>query len=248
MFIPDTFFLQIYSTFPRETHQSTRLSDIPITTKESSSSSNGSFSSQSFSPISTTSHPTDSISSRNRNDSPVFFASPLSSPKIRTEASSPLPQTDSYSYNQRSPMPSPHSPRRSTSPNYNRSPRGSVSYMDRSPSPSPTGLDRPSRSATLQTSSNLLSPYDNNPIGRRSPRPDRSPSPLSFNLSGSSTLPRNFGGFKHPGKWLSASSCKAVRWKLWSANKYDERTIFLVQFEPRTTPVMFTHHEPSSHD
>lgn len=241
-------FLQINSTFSREKQQSTRLSDIPITTKESSSSSNGSSSSQPFSPISTTSHPTDSISSRNKNDSPVFFTSPLSSPKIRTEASSPLPQTDSYSYSQRSPMPSPHTPRRSTSPNYSRSPRGSVSYMERSPSPSPTGLDRPSRSATLQSGSNLLSPYDNSAMGRRSPRVERSPSPLSLNLSGSSTLPRNFGGFKHPGKSLSASSCKTVRRKLWSTNKYDERTVFRAQFEPRTTPVMFIHHEPSSHD
>ncbi|XP_036932275.1 relA-associated inhibitor [Acanthopagrus latus] len=187
---------QIYSTVSRE-NQPTRLSDTPITTRESSSSSNGSSSSQPFSPSSAASHPTDSISSRNKNDSPVFFSSPLSSPKIRTEASSPLPQTDSYSYNQRSPLPSPHTPRRSTSPNYNRSPRGSASYMDRSPSPSPTRLDRPSRSAPLQPSSNLLSPYDSS-MGRRSPRPERSPSPLALNLSGSNTLPRNFGGFNHP--------------------------------------------------
>ncbi|XP_073337695.1 relA-associated inhibitor isoform X2 [Pagrus major] len=182
---------QINSTTSREKHQSTKLSNTSIPTRESTSSSNGSSSSQQFSPSSTTLQSTDSIISRNKNDSPVFFSSPLSSPKIRTEASSPLPQTlsDSYSYDRRSPMPSPRSPRRSASPQYNRSPRGSVSYMDRSPSPSPT---RPSRSL------NLLSPYDNSSKGRRSPRPDRSPSPLFLNHSGSNTLPRNFGGFNKP--------------------------------------------------
>lgn len=133
--------------------------------------------------------------------------SPISSPMIRKEASSPLPRSgsDSYSYSQQSPRQSPHTPRRNSPSHYDRNPQGSVSYIERSPSPGP--FDHPSRSssslhsasiAPLHSSSKLLSPYE---MGRRSPRPDRSASPLSFNHPVPSTLPRNFG-FRQPGKWL----------------------------------------------
>lgn len=138
--------------------------------------------------------------------SPVFTTSPFSSPKIHRKAHSPLPRagSDSYSYGQQSPKQSPHTPRRASPSRYDRSPRGSISYMERSPSQSPTSvsLDQSSWSTSLHSSSNLLSPYDSSQMGRRSPRPDRSPSPLSFNHSMSNTLPRNFGGFRQPGKWL----------------------------------------------
>lgn len=148
----------------------------------------------------------DYIISSNKNvpSSPVFTTSPLSSPKIHRGAHSPLPQggSDIYSYSQHSPKHSPHTPRRHSPSHYDRSSRGSISYVDRSPSPSPTAVsfDQSSRSSSLHSSANLLSPYDSSQMGRRSPRPDRSPSPLSFGRTISSTLPRNFGGFRQPGK------------------------------------------------
>ncbi|XP_071352760.1 relA-associated inhibitor isoform X2 [Trachinotus anak] len=204
-------------TFPRttvttENSQSTGPSNLSITTKQSSSSSNGSSSSMPFSPSSTSFHSGDSFisSSINAPSPPVFTTSPLSSPKIQREAHSPLPRAgSSSSYGQQSPRQSPHSPRRSSPSHYNRSPRGSVSY-DRSPSLSPKAFDQSSRSGSLQSSPKLLSPYDNTQKGRRSPRRDRSPSPLSFNHPLSNTLPKNFGfrqpdegvqRQKSPGKW-----------------------------------------------
>lgn len=184
------------------------MSNISITTSESSVSSNGSSSSLPLSPNSTTSHAMDSIISSNKNvpSSPVFSTSPLSPSITHRGAHSPLPQggSDSYSYGQQSPKHSPHTPRRNSPSRYDRSPRGSISYMERSPSPSPTAVsfDQSSRSPSLHSSVNLLSPYDSSQMGRRSPRPDRSPSPLSFGRPVSSTLPRNFGGFRQPGKSL----------------------------------------------
>uniref|UniRef100_A0AAV2J0C3 Uncharacterized protein n=1 Tax=Knipowitschia caucasica TaxID=637954 RepID=A0AAV2J0C3_KNICA len=55
--------------------------------------------------------------------------------------------------------------------------------------------------------SSMLNPYDNSQMGRRSPRPDKSPSPLTFHHPISSTLPRNFRPAeenvrpKIPGSW-----------------------------------------------
>lgn len=188
------FSLQTRSTISREKPQSTGLSNTSISSRESRGSSNGSSSSTTFRPMDSIITPA----------SPVFTTSPLSSPKIHRKAHSPLPQagSDNYSYGQQSPKQSPHTPRRNSPSRYDRSPRGSSSYMERSPSPSPTSVsfDQSSRSASLHSSPNLLSPYDSIQMGRRSPRPDRSPSPLSFNRSVSNTLPRNFGGFRQSGK------------------------------------------------
>ncbi|XP_053176835.1 relA-associated inhibitor [Scomber japonicus] len=154
------------------------------------------------------------ISSSKNVPPPPVFTSPHSSPKIQRGSRSTVPRSGSESsYGQQSPKQSPLSQRRTSSPHYNRSPRGSITYIDRIPSPSPTAVsfDPSPRSTLPHSSSNLLSPYDSNQMGRRSPRPDRSPSPLSFNHAVSNTLPRNFGGFrqpdevvqrqKSPGKW-----------------------------------------------
>lgn len=188
---------QTISTISSEKPQST----TSITTRELSSSSNGSTSFQPFSSAPTTVRPMDSgfSSNKNRPSSPVFSTSPLLSPKIQTRAHSPLPRagSDSYSYGQQSPTQSPHNQRHNSSSLYDRSPHASVSYKDRSPSPSPT-LDQSSRSASLHSSSNLLNPYESSQMGRRSPRPDRSPSPLLFNLPMTNTLPRNFGILRQP--------------------------------------------------
>uniref|UniRef100_A0A4W6CFZ4 Protein phosphatase 1, regulatory subunit 13 like n=1 Tax=Lates calcarifer TaxID=8187 RepID=A0A4W6CFZ4_LATCA len=183
-------------TVAREKPQSSGLSNTYTTTKESSSRSNGSSSSASFSPSSTSYYSRDSVISSNLDapSSPALSTSSLSSLQIRREAHSPLPQarSDSHVYGQQSPKHSPHTRRRNSPSRYDRSPQGSISYIERSPSPSPT-----SRSASLHSSVNLLSPYDGSQMGRRSPRPDRSPSPLAFNYQMSSTLPRNFG-FRQP--------------------------------------------------
>lgn len=200
------FFLQTGSPVSKEKPESTGLSSTSIISRRSSGSSNASSSSSSqpLSPISTV-KPTDSIISSNKNaqSSPVISNSPLSSPKIQRDTSSPLPraESDSYLYGLQSPKQSPHTPRHNSPPRYNRSPRGSSSYMERSPSPSPTTLtfDQSSPSASFHSSHNLLSPYDGSQMGRRSPRRDRSPSPLSFNHPMSNTLPRNFG-FRQPGE------------------------------------------------
>ncbi|XP_008295411.1 relA-associated inhibitor [Stegastes partitus] len=184
-------------SIPKEKPPSTGSSSSSMSPRKSTGSANGSTSSSASSSSSSASfRPIDSIISSNKNvpTSPVYPSSPLSSPRIHRETHSPLPRagSDSYSYNQLSPKPSPrHNP---PSP-FDRSPRGSVSYMERSPSPNPTGspLDQPSRSPS--GSLKLLSPYDNSQMGRRSPRPDRTPSPLSFM---SSTLPRNFNSLRQP--------------------------------------------------
>ncbi|XP_053729246.1 relA-associated inhibitor [Synchiropus splendidus] len=129
--------------------------------------------------------------------------SPSSSSHSSDSTRSPSPKlpnivrtgSGSHSPHQLSPNQSPVSPRRNSPTRYNRSPRGSLSYMDRSPTRSPTTptFDLPSRSGSYHGAPNLLSPYDSSTMGRRSPRRDRSPSPLSFN---SSTVPRNFSGFR----------------------------------------------------
>ncbi|KAM4565673.1 relA-associated inhibitor [Odontesthes bonariensis] len=145
-----------------------------------------------FSPSSTSFHPLDSgvLRSRNAPPPPVLSNSPLSSPKISRKAHSPLPRSasDSYSITPESPKQPPYSQRQGS----------------------------PDRFASVQSSFNVLSPYE---VGSRSPRHDRGPSPLSFrslspsplNQPASSTLPRNFTSFrqhdegmqrqKSPGKW-----------------------------------------------
>lgn len=158
--------------------------------------SNGSSASQPFSPHSTTYYSSDSPVSgmRKVSSSSDFNTSPLSSPQIPRSTHSPLPRgsSDSYLYGQYSPAQAPGSPRRHSPSHVGLS----------SPSLSPTSLSfgQPSRSPGFHPSPNLLNPYDNTSMGRRSPRPDRSPSPLSRNHPGSSTLPRNFG-FRESGRW-----------------------------------------------
>ncbi|XP_042342940.1 relA-associated inhibitor [Plectropomus leopardus] len=209
------------SPISREKPLSTVLSSTPIASGDFSSSSNGSSSPMPYTPSPTTYRLQDSVlySNKTAPSSPsVYTTSPRSSPKIQRRARSPNLQTGYNNYSstgQQSPRQSPRTQRRhSPSPSrYNRSPRGSVSYIDRSPSPSPTAapFDQLPRSPSMHPSSNLLSPHDSSSMGRRSPRSGRSRSPLSFNQPTSSTLPRNFGGFrqpdeavqrqKSPGKW-----------------------------------------------
>ncbi|XP_070684819.1 relA-associated inhibitor [Pempheris klunzingeri] len=159
---------------------STISRENPPSIRLSSGSSNDSISSKPFSPSSTTSHPI---------ASPVFSTNSPPSPIIHRD---------------QSPRQSPRMARHNSPSRYDRSPRGSISYSDRSPSPSPTAVtfDQPSWSGSLHSPINLLSPYDSSQMGRRSPRLDRSPSPLSFNRPMSSTLPRNFGGFRQPDEAL----------------------------------------------
>lgn len=166
--------------------------------------SNGSSSSQLFSPNATTYYSSDSIisSTKNVSSSPDFTTSPLSSPKIQRNAHSPLSWggSDSYHYGQYSPKQAPRSPRRNSPSRTNLSPRDLSS-----PSLSSTNLSfgqSSVSSATFVPSPNLLNLYDSTQMGRRSPWPDRSPSPLSMNHPMSSTLPRSFG-FHKPGTVLS---------------------------------------------
>ncbi|XP_063763371.1 relA-associated inhibitor isoform X2 [Eleginops maclovinus] len=154
----------------------------------SSGSSNGSL--KSFSTSSTTSRPLDSVFSSSRSASPpVFYTSPVSSPKIQ-RANSPLPRagSDSYSYSQQNPTMAPKSPRQNSPSRYDRSPRSSTSYMERSSSPNLIAVS----ASPLTSSSKLLSPYDGSQMGHRSPRGEKSRSPVIFNPI-SNTLPRNFG-------------------------------------------------------
>ncbi|XP_029964310.1 relA-associated inhibitor [Salarias fasciatus] len=182
---------QAHSTLSRDLRQSSLPSAHSFSTQDSSGSLNGSSKSSSSSSF----HPVDSVvsSSFSVPSSPVFTTSPLSSPKLRRETHSPVPHmaSDGYSYGQQSPR----MKRQSSPSRFDRSPRSSVSYMERSPSPQPgsVSLEPPGRSASVHGA--FLSPYDNAQMGRRSPRRDRSPSPLSFNHP-SSTLPRNF--FRKP--------------------------------------------------
>uniref|UniRef100_A0A8D3BET7 Protein phosphatase 1, regulatory subunit 13 like n=1 Tax=Scophthalmus maximus TaxID=52904 RepID=A0A8D3BET7_SCOMX len=206
---------QTSTAITRDTGQSTRLSNTPVTANESSFRRNSSASSTPFSPRSTSFHPVDSVisSSKKAPSPPVFSSSPLSSPKNLRQARSPMPGAgpDSFSYSQPSPPHSPHT-RRNSPGRYDRSPGGSISYADRSPLPSLSAapLDQSPRQASLHSPTNMLSPYDSGQKGRRSPRPDRNPSPLSFNHAMSNTIPRNFGTRKpeegvqrqkSPSKW-----------------------------------------------
>ncbi|KAM6932942.1 relA-associated inhibitor [Xenentodon cancila] len=200
---------QSTSRVSRGPSQSSGLSSISSTTQLSGSSSlKPSSSLTNFRPI-------DSGISHNRNasSSPVVTTSPLTSPNIHRKVHSPLPRagSDIFSY----------TPRPSSPSFYDRSPQGSVSYKERSPSPVPIAgsTDLPARSPSIQTSSNFLNPFDKSQMGRRSPRHDRSPSPLTFrslsplpfDQQTTSTLPRTFTGFrqpdegvqrqKSPGKW-----------------------------------------------
>ncbi|KAK2912986.1 relA-associated inhibitor isoform X2 [Channa argus] len=187
----------------RETQrpQSPGLSTTSITTREPRGSSNGTSLFTSSSQSSTSLRSLDSASSSNKNapSSPMFPTSPISSATIRKEAHSPLPRSgsDSYSYSQQSPRQSPHTPRRNSPSRYDRSPQASGNYVERSPSPSTTAVsfDQPLRSSSHLSSPKLLSPYESQ-MGRRSPRPDRSPSTMPFNYPVSNTLPRF--GLKQP--------------------------------------------------
>ncbi|XP_038144424.1 relA-associated inhibitor [Cyprinodon tularosa] len=190
----------------------------------SSISSNGSSSSKPFSPGS--SHYTSDLSiSSNRNapSPPVISNSPHSSPKMHRSVK-PTHQrsgSDDYMLMTHSPQQSPHLPRSRSPSAFDSRPHGYNIDMERAQSHSrtPGSLDQSSHLASHQMPQNLLSPFDNNQISRRSPQPDRgsaqgflrSPSPLSLNSQGSSTLPRNFTLFnkteesqmrqKSPGKW-----------------------------------------------
>ncbi|XP_069017558.1 relA-associated inhibitor [Embiotoca jacksoni] len=210
---------QTSSTISSQQPPSTQPSSSSITSLNSDGRTNSSSSSIPFSPSSTPSYQTDSVFSSNKNapssSSSVSSTSPLSSPQIHRRGRSPIPQagSDSYEYGQHSLKKSHHSQGQNSRSHYNRSPRGSNSYIDRSPSQNPKAisLDQPARSPSVQTSLKLPNPYDNTSMGRRSPRLDRNPSPLSFSHQMSSTLPRNFGSYiqpdenvqlqKSPSKW-----------------------------------------------
>lgn len=201
-----------HQTSPRVSREQPR-SISPKVSSPQRTGSDGSSSSQPFSSNSATYYSSDSIISSTKNvpSSPVFTTSPLASPKSQRHAHSPLPRagSDSYQHGQYSPIQAPRSPRHN-SPSL--SPRGP------SPSLSPTALSfgQSSRSATFHPSPNLLNPYDNTQMGRRSPRRERSPSPLSMNHPMSSTLPRNFG-YRDPGRWRywqPASCCHVCQCKM----------------------------------
>lgn len=174
------------------------------TTWESSGNNNNTHSPlPPFSPSTSSTHSLDYITSNQYVPSSPQISrsiSPLSSPKVR-RAALPHVSSDSHLYGLHSLRQAPPSPNQGTSTMYDRVSRGSSSYMERSPSPSPTDstFDTSPRSAPFHTSLNLLSPYDTGSMGRRSPRPDRSPSPLTFNHPMSNTLPRNFM-HRHSGK------------------------------------------------
>lgn len=161
---------------------------------------------------STTYYSSDSTISSTKKvpSSPVITTSPLASPKIQRHARSPLPQvaSDSYLHGQYSSNQAPRSPGHNSPSRMNLSPRG----MSPSLSPTAFSFGQSSRSATFHPSPNLLNPYDNTQMGRRSPRRERSPSPLSM----SSTLPRNFG-FREQGRWCYwnlASGCYVYQCKM----------------------------------
>lgn len=200
MYIPQSSRQTVY-TVPKQKPQYFGQSSASSTSRESSDSSNGSLGYSSTSP-----RPRDAVMSNSKNTS-VSSRNPLPSPKIQREAHSPLPRagSDSYSYRQQSPNQSPGSQRRNSPSRYNRSPRGSVGYLDRSTSPSPTRstFDYSPRSGSIHSTSSLLSPHENSSlVGRTSPRPDRGPSPLSFNHPTANTLPRNVTSFRQPGEFI----------------------------------------------
>ncbi|KAJ0021910.1 hypothetical protein NQD34_009399 [Periophthalmus magnuspinnatus] len=181
------------------------MSGTLVTSTGASGSSTDSYSSKPFYQSPTTNRSLDSVLSDNKNCpvSPAFSPIKLPSSKIQRES---LSGPDSFSFRIDSPKESPKTQRRNSPV---RSPRVSTSYMERSISPIPSAVPpSPRTPSTSYSSSNMLSPYDNAQMGRRSPRPDRSPSPLAFTHSISSTLPRNFRSAeenvqrqKSPSKW-----------------------------------------------
>lgn len=155
-----------------------------------SSSSTDSYSSRALYTSPTTNRSLDTVLSDNKKQpsSPVFSPISLPSSKVQRE-----PFSDTFTFKIDSPKPSPNTQRRNTPASYDRNPRVSGGYMERSISPIPSAAPpSPRLSSSSYPSPNKLSPYDNNSMGRRSPRLDRSPSPLSINHPMSSTLPRNF--------------------------------------------------------
>ncbi|XP_072308984.1 relA-associated inhibitor [Eucyclogobius newberryi] len=163
----------------RERPQSSRMSNTSIW---ESGSSADSYISKPFYQSPTTNRSLDSVLSNNKNQPPstVLSSTKLSSPKIKRE---------STSFRVESPTQSPKSQRRNSPVRNLHVP---TSYMERSISPiSSTLPPSPRTSSSSYSSSSTLSPYDNTQMGRRSPRIDRSPSPLAFNHTISSTLPRN---------------------------------------------------------
>ncbi|XP_046891866.1 relA-associated inhibitor isoform X2 [Hypomesus transpacificus] len=155
-------------------------------------------------PYSTNSGSRDSLNSstRNRPSSPMFPTHQLTPPQVRRDiySTSPCPGFDSaYSCGQMTPPNlSPHTQRR-TQP-HNRSPSSSLSYMETGSSSSIAKIPSYDQSyrTTAHPSPTLLAPYDPAQMGRRTSQPDRSPSPIRFSQSASSTLPRNFVPFKSP--------------------------------------------------
>lgn len=195
-----------------------------ISSSYSSSGTNGSSGSKPLSPISNYYTTESSISSsRNAPSPPVLSNSPHSSPKMNRVLHGTHRRTgsDGYMFTPQSPKQPPRSPRPDSPSYFERSPQGLIGHRERTqPSSFTSGSMDPSpRLASHQMSQNLLTPYDNNTMGRRSPQPDRgsssgffrSPSPLSVNAQMSSTLPRNFTTSiqaeesgkrqKSPGKW-----------------------------------------------
>ncbi|XP_061575883.1 relA-associated inhibitor isoform X2 [Cololabis saira] len=143
---------------------------------------------------------------------PVDSAAPLRNPSPPVITTSPRSSPGLHRKGIRGPDLYPYGPRPSSPSFYDRSPPG------QSPVSVAGSLDLPARSPSLQTSPNLLHPYDQGQVGRRSPRSPRmdrspsplalrSPSPMSFHQSG--TLPRSFPRLtddgaqrqKSPGKW-----------------------------------------------
>uniref|UniRef100_A0A146MV37 IASPP short n=1 Tax=Fundulus heteroclitus TaxID=8078 RepID=A0A146MV37_FUNHE len=187
----------------------------------SQSSTNGTSSSKPFSPTYTSDF--SMSSSRNAPSPPVISNSPHSSPKMHRVVHNTHRRSGSDDFTLKAQIPKqmPRSPRPESPSYFERSPQGLIGHRERTQSPSRmTGsLDPLPRLASHQMSQNLLNPFDGNQMSRRSPQPDRgsgqgyfrSPSPLSFNMQGSSTLPRNFTAFsqtedsekrqKSPGKW-----------------------------------------------
>ncbi|XP_027901270.1 relA-associated inhibitor [Xiphophorus couchianus] len=213
------------SSVSRDRHLSSGPSSLPSSTY-SPSSTNGSSSSSSkpLSPSSTY-YTSDSVvsSSRNAPSPPVHSNSPHSSPKIHRVVHNTHRRTgsDGYLFTPQSPKQPPRSPRPDSPSYFERSPQGLISHRERSQPSSWTAgsLDPSPRPVPQQMSQNLLTSYDSNQKGHRSPQPDKVPSagfqrsfsPLSLNSQTSSTLPRNFTQVsqteesvkrqKGPGKW-----------------------------------------------
>ncbi|KAK7883042.1 hypothetical protein WMY93_029216 [Mugilogobius chulae] len=190
----------------RERPQPTQMSSTSVTSFGAGGSSADSYISKPFYKSPTTNRSLDSVLSEPKNSPPSPVFSPITHPSSKTQWESHS-GPDNYSFRVvDSPKQSPKSQRRNSPV---RNPRVSTGYMERSISPIPSAISPSTRTSSISySSSNMLSPYDNTQMGRRSPRPDRSPSPLAFNHPMSSTLPRNFRPAeenlvrqKSPSKW-----------------------------------------------